>query len=232
MAAMHPPLPLQAAPLRAHDLVWVADWRAFETADGLPPWADAARRRGAPLVMRRARTGAGLLPVGLRGAARSERLAGVLRRAAVLRSASPEMLALRARHGPALPYPEAAPVQAALERIAPLLERAGLPWGPTGSLGFALATGWPVLRAASDIDLLVRAAAPLNAAQAALLREAANAGPCRVDLQVDTGHGGFAFAEWARSGGRVLLKTDAGPFLTDDPWNLRGWFDIHGAEAP
>ena len=37
MAAMHPPLPLQAAPLRAHDLVWVADWRAFETADGLPP---------------------------------------------------------------------------------------------------------------------------------------------------------------------------------------------------
>jgi phosphoribosyl-dephospho-CoA transferase len=229
---MQTPPPPPAAPPRAHDLVWVADWAAFEAVEGMPPWAEAAQRRGAPLVVRRARTGAGLLPVGLRGTARSERLAGVLRRPAVLRHASPEMLARQALTGPALPYLDAAPILAALRRIAPVLDSAGLPWGPTGSLGFALATGWPVVHAASDIDLLVRAAAPLDASQADLLRDVSTSGPCRIDLQVDTGHGGFAFAEWARSGGRVLLKTDAGPFLTDDPWNLGGWLDARGQEAP
>jgi phosphoribosyl-dephospho-CoA transferase len=49
-------------------------------------------------------------------------------------------------------------------------------------------------------------------------------------MQIDTGHGGFAFAEWRRNAGRVLLKTDAGPFMTDDPWDLAGCLDARGAE--
>jgi phosphoribosyl-dephospho-CoA transferase len=36
-------------------------------------------------------------------------------------------------------------------------------------------------------------------------------------VQVDTGTGGFALAEYVRGGG-VLLKTDAGPRFVADPW--------------
>lgn len=230
---MHAPFP----PLRPHDLVWVADWQSFEADGPLPAWAEAAQRRGCPLVVRRARMSSdALLPVGMRGDGRSERLAGVLQRAAVRDHASPEMLGRRALAHPdlahpGLAHPEVAPVLAALRRLAPRLDRCGLQWGPTGGLGFALATGWPVLHAASDIDLLVRAPLPLTASQASLLQEAVADPGCRVDLQIDTGQGGFAFAEWIRNGGRVLLKTDAGPCMTGDPWNVAGRPGAQGADT-
>jgi phosphoribosyl-dephospho-CoA transferase len=51
----------------------------------------------------------------------------------------------------------------------------------------------------------------------AALAELQDGQPCRIDIQVDTGAGGFALAEYVR-GGRVLLKTDAGPRLVADPW--------------
>ena len=44
--------------------------------------------------------------------------------------------------------------------------------------------------------------------------------PCRLDIQVDTGAGGFALAEYVR-GGRVMLKTAHGPVLVADPWRSR-----------
>lgn len=219
-------------PLRPHDLVWVSDWQAFEPDGPMPAWAEAAQGRGCPLVVRRALTASdALLPVGLRGDRRSERLAGVLRRTAVRDHASPEMLAGRELAHPQLAQPGSAPILAALRRLAPRLDRCGLEWGPTGSLGFALATGLPVLHPASDIDLLVRAPLPLTASQAGLLQEVSAEAACRLDLQIDTGQGGFAFAEWVRNGGRVLLKTDAGPFMTDDPWRFAARPGARGAAS-
>jgi phosphoribosyl-dephospho-CoA transferase len=74
-----------------------------------------------------------------------------------------------------------------------------------------------VLRATSDLDLLVRL--PRRPARGLFdaLCTLQDGQPCRLDIQIDTGAGGFALAEYAR-GGRVLLKTDAGPRLVDDPW--------------
>jgi phosphoribosyl-dephospho-CoA transferase len=43
---------------------------------------------------------------------------------------------------------------------------------------------------------------------------------CRIDIQIETGHGAFALAEWARDGGRVMLKTNDGPLLCANPWEL------------
>jgi phosphoribosyl-dephospho-CoA transferase len=42
---------------------------------------------------------------------------------------------------------------------------------------------------------------------------------CRVDLQIDTGHGGFALRDWLASPHQTLLKTDHGPRLVADPWS-------------
>jgi phosphoribosyl-dephospho-CoA transferase len=229
-----PPRTGEAEVFRPHDLLWVTDWRALHAAGPLPPWAGAGWMARAPVVVRRERIdGAARIPVGLRGKARNERLAAYLESGAVLRRVSPEMLAREAAWR-RMPYLECLPAVVALERIAPALDASGLRWGPTGSMGYVLTSGLPVLRPESDLDLLVRAATPLTRDQAQQLQFMLDGHGCRIDMQIDTGHGGFAFAEWARrtkSDGRVLLKTDLGPFLTGDPWNQTGWLDTVDREA-
>jgi phosphoribosyl-dephospho-CoA transferase len=208
-----------------HDLLWVADWRALHASGALPPWAGAQWIARAPVVVRRERVDAAeLVPVGVRGKTRDQRLASYLERGAVTQWISPEMLAREAswRRRPQL---QGFPATLALDRIAPALDASGLRWGPAGSMGYALASGLPVLRTDSDLDLVVRCDTPLTAEQARLLQSALAGHGCRIDMQIDTGHGGFSFAEWNRAGGRVLIKTDAGPFMTTDPWNGTGWMD-------
>ena len=59
---------------------------------------------------------------------------------------------------------------------------------------------------------------PLSRDEARALFTLLQAAPARIDMQVDTGHGGFALAEWAGQADRVLLKTASGPLLVADPW--------------
>ncbi|MCC7596391.1 malonate decarboxylase holo-ACP synthase [Janthinobacterium sp. FW305-129] len=195
---------------RAHDLLWVS---GMPDGASLPAWLDAAWLAAAPLVVRRASTSPGRIPVGVRGMLRSERQACEVDAAAVVRRVTPETVARM----PLPDFPSAA--LDALRLVAPLLDATGWAWGPTGGVGFALASGLPVLRPDSDLDLVLRMAAPPDAAQAEALRAiAATVTACRLDLQIDTGHGGFAYAEWAADRSRVLLKTDQGPVLTATPW--------------
>ncbi len=103
------------------------------------------------------------------------------------------------------PFVSQPPVQAA---IALTLHRWPRGWGVTGSTGYALATEIPVLHAASDLDLLIRAPQPLD--REALLEWQARVAllPCRADTQIETPYGAFALNEWLRDG-RALLKTSA-----------------------
>ncbi|MCS5826078.1 malonate decarboxylase holo-ACP synthase [Klebsiella pneumoniae subsp. pneumoniae] len=107
------------------------------------------------------------------------------------------------------------PVQGA---IALTLHRWPWGWGVTGSTGYALATEIPVLHAASDLDLLIRAPQPLD--REALLEWQTRVAqlPCRADTQVETPYGAFALNEWLRDG-RALLKTSRGARLTATPWH-------------
>jgi phosphoribosyl-dephospho-CoA transferase len=226
-------------PFRPHDLLFLRRLDAFDASPAgaaLPDWLDAAWLDRAPLVVRRASTGAGRIAVGARGLLRSQRCAGQVDASAVARSVTPEMLAqsvlsapARFADGAALPC-AALPCIAALLRLAPRLQDLGLAWGPAGGTGFWLASGLAVLGPGSDLDLLVRAPRPLAPALAqALLALQADAA-CRLDIQVDTGAGGFALAEYAR-GARVLLKTAGGPLLLDDPWEADPW-DAHAVCNP
>jgi phosphoribosyl-dephospho-CoA transferase len=204
---------------RPHELLWIADWRALHAADALPDWARQEWIMRAPVVVRRERVGqATLIPVGLRGKTRPQRLGAYLDCTAVARSMSPEMLARDAGWRSRAEL-QGLPATAALERIAPLLDASGLAWGPVGGMGYALASGLQVLRHESDLDLLVRCDAPLTPGQAQLLNAVMQGHGCRIDMQIDTGHGGFSFAEWARNAGRVLLKTGDGPLMCSDPWD-------------
>lgn len=216
--AMAQPTPEQnPVQWRAHDLLWISGRQALLAHEPFPPWALDSIQAQMPVVVRRATLAAGRIAVGLRGLARSERFAAHVAADAVLRGCSPETLALQAawNNSPQ----QAMPALQALAAMAPQLDTLALPWGPTGSAGFALATGLPVLRPQSDLDLLIRSAVPLSPQQVQALLAAAAGQACRIDIQIDTGHGGFALTEWAAKRGSVLLKTDDGPVLASNPWD-------------
>ncbi|WP_341646069.1 malonate decarboxylase holo-ACP synthase [Thauera sp. SDU_THAU2] len=201
--------------MQAHDLLWLHPG-AWADGASLPDWAEP----GWPVVVRRApRAGRGLIPVGLRGRLRNQRHAAWVAPALVARCLTPETLA--AERGWARYTDGGFACLDTLARIAPLLEQAGLTWGPTGAVGFALACGAAVLHPASDLDLLVRAVCPLGEAEIALLKSLKVHAGCRLDMQIDTGRGGFVLDEWLAGRRTVLLKTPDGPRLVSDPWQAQ-----------
>ena len=216
------------APYRPHDLLFARTPAAFQPAGTEMDWLDDGDWMArAPLVVRREAAGRGRIPVGARGPMRRQRCAGYLATDALARCVTPERLAAAVVKSPALDLRMAAdklPCIAALLALAPRLQALGLEWGPAGGAGFWLASGLPVLRPDSDLDLLVRAPQPLAAAQVDALAALQAGAACRVDIQLDTGAGarggGFALNEFLR-GGRVMLKTAAGPVLVADPWHRR-----------
>ncbi|WP_229213357.1 MULTISPECIES: malonate decarboxylase holo-ACP synthase [unclassified Duganella] len=204
----------------AHDLLWAADPRDLTVMAPLPHWIDADWLTCAPVVVRReSAPGTAPIPVGIRGQARNERHQTYLARKSVIRSVKPEMLARAMACGLMAFHREFAALRT-LQVLAPQLDAMGLVWGPTGGVGFELASGLPVLRPDSDLDLVVRAAAPLSVEIADALRAMNRSAGCRLDIQIDTGHGAFALMEWRADCRQILLKTDSGPLLTSDPWRL------------
>jgi len=212
---------MKTPPCRPHDLLFLRLPDRFTTGGGeaWPEWLDASWLTQAPLVVRREAAPGSLLPVGARGLTRSQRCKGYVQRDAVARCVTPEMLArLHLRAVRSGECQSDLPPLRALAAMAPRLKDLGLAWGPTGGAGFYLASGLPVLRADSDLDLLVRApeALPVWIIDRLLRLQEQQ---CRVDIQVDTGLGGFALNEYAR-GGRVMVKTAHGPVLAADPWRV------------
>ncbi|HCR3977221.1 malonate decarboxylase holo-ACP synthase [Citrobacter koseri] len=197
--------------LRPHDLIWLNARSALEGVT--ESWVDDVWHTRLPVVVRRDVDAQGRIPVGVRGIKRDQRAAGWAQPDAITRVCTPESLVdlqmlLRS------PFISQPPVQVAL-----LLTQQAWPWtwGITGSTGYALATGLPVIHAASDLDLLIRARQPLSRELLEKWRQQLTGGLCRADTQVETPHGAFALNEWLRDG-KALLKTSQGPRLVSDPW--------------
>ncbi|KAB0550910.1 malonate decarboxylase holo-ACP synthase [Pseudomonas argentinensis] len=202
---------------RPHDLLW--GLRPKQLPEEAPAWACAALGEHVPVVVRRAPAEPGWVAVGIRGAAREQRHAAWMRLSEISRLVSPQTVARAGRwrnhaqpHWPAL---------RALSQLAPRLDDLGLSWGVTGSLGFELASGISAAHPGSDLDLLLRAPQPVSRVEAQTLCVLLDEAPGRVDLQLETPHGAVALREWAGEAPRVLLKTQNGPLLVSDPWQLQ-----------
>jgi len=201
-----------------HDLLWGRDATSLTSEEDLPDWASSDWLRSAPTVVRREKvTDLDYIPVGLRGATREQRHMTYLRRDRVVRWVTPEMLSQAAILDNALRFGQFAAIDTLL-KIARRLDALNLAWGPTGSVGFTLASGILAMRPSSDLDLVVRAPEMLDACTVKALCAMDSLASCRLDIQIDTGHGAFSIAEWAQGKRRVLLKTDSGPLLTRAPW--------------
>lgn len=192
---------------RPHDLLWIT-LQALDPA--VPPWVRAAVAAGAPVVVRRAPRQGACLPVGVRGASRGQRYATAIIGAQVLRCTTPESLRVaRAARVPAM---------AAIAGLAAALDPLHCPWGITGAVGYELATGTPVCHVDSDLDVVMRCPGRLDRPAAGALQRSLAELAVRCDVQLETPLGAVALADWAGDAERVLVKSDAGPFLSRDPW--------------
>jgi phosphoribosyl-dephospho-CoA transferase len=202
--------------VRPHDLLRLTGTNGLRHEEPAPSWVSASLVRAPWVVVRRARTPTGLIPVGARGHTRSERFAALLAPDAVAARVTPEDLAA-ARGWRHVTRARSVPSLRVLDAVDELFASLGLDWGPTGSAGFELATGARVAGAGSDLDVVVRAPEPWPLERARELADRLNRLPARVDAQLDAPGGAVALAEYVR-GGRVLLRTPDGPRLTHDPW--------------
>jgi phosphoribosyl-dephospho-CoA transferase len=103
----------------------------------------------------------------------------------------------------------------ALGPVRRLLGEAGVSWGPTGSVGFELATGSRAASPDSDLDLLIRAPDLTTATLTRLTplhQQFAQLG-VQVDCQVETRMGAIALAELLSASSDMLVKTPLGPRL-------------------
>jgi phosphoribosyl-dephospho-CoA transferase len=182
----------------------------------VPAWVPESLARVPWVVVRRARTQAGLIPVGVRGRARGERFAAWLAPDAVAARVTPEYLAAARcwRHVPRARRVGSLRVLDAVDELCTSLD---LAWGPTGSVGYELATNVAAAGAASDLDVVIRAPRRWSLEKAREIADYLNRLPAHVDAQLDVPAGAVALDEYAR-GERVLLRTPDGPWLTRDPW--------------
>ena len=195
--------------LQAHDLLW---GMTVDHLDGSAPiWAIEAMQAGHPVVVRRAITDSAMVAVGIRGKARHQRYATQMPKPAIIRCVSPEQLVnidLQA-------FPH---LQQRLVGIANVMEYFAVQWGYAGSVGFELATGIRVVHAQSDIDLIMRMPNYLDKQLAHQMLIQLEETTEKVDVQLQTPHGGVALKEWARGSSKILLKSSHAAVLVENPW--------------
>ena len=200
--------------LKVHDLLQIdPDSLLGLTA---PSWVNLALSSCPWVVVRRARAPAGEVAVGVRGDTRSQRWGGFLSRDLIGKVVRPPELLLVGQSS----TPRVTPAMKVLQEVIGRWRDLTLPWGPTGSVGFELATGSQVTSEASDLDIAIRAPAPITPERARALWQRVIGLQTRVDIRVETPQCGFSLQEYAcTSSTRMLLHYPDGERLGDDPWD-------------
>ncbi len=192
--------------VKAHDLLW--GMTVEQLATTAPSWVHARVAAGVPVVVRRDQQYVDHVAVGIRGTRKSERYATWLPKCSITQVVQPEDIKL-------LPH-SSERVQQALTSVTQLL--AERRWGVVGSHAFEAVTSEETTTPSSDLDVLLRQEVEMKLEDAQHLYAQIRMLSIPVDVQIETGIGGFSLADWATSTGRVLLKTDHGPQLVVSPW--------------
>jgi phosphoribosyl-dephospho-CoA transferase len=211
-----------AAGTLAHDLLRLAPDAVLVDVGGrrqsAPAWVERAVARTRWVVVRRDVRGAGRVPVGIRGDVRRLRHGAWVHGASIVDLVTPEEVGRRA-----LTHPVEGRWAPVLCDVATAIGDCDIGWGPVGSVGFELMTETSTTGAASDLDLLLRAGSPLpdrGRRLAVRLQAVGRRHGCRMDCLVETPLGGVHLGDLS-AGGTVLLRTDRGAVLVEDPWPAR-----------
>lgn len=198
-----------------HDLLRIDDADQLRADGPVPDWVEKSLAFASFVVVRRAPSLNGLVPVGVRGRTRGQRFAAFVSHNSVRERITPEEIA--EKRSWKYNRLRETPFAMALEYIEATLATSALTWGPIGSVGFELASGVPTVGVCSDLDLLIRMESPLDCKSARQLSLRLAEVPVRVDVQLETPSGAIALAEYARGEPSVMLRTYDGPRLVSNP---------------
>jgi len=205
--------------VRPHDILKLKRAVVLEGMLQAPGWVEPSLAAVPFVTVRRAPLFSSAIPIGVRGSERSRRWAGFADPKCVENVIRPRDL----RSCQALPQIGGEAPVAALRQLRIVMERwreVAWPWGPSGSVGFELATGFKCVGPLSDLDLVLYADDPIDRRRAISLQDSLAGGPARVDALVETPVCAFSLAEYANGcSDRILLRTVYGPRLGLDPWN-------------
>jgi phosphoribosyl-dephospho-CoA transferase len=198
--------------MKPHYLIKIARQNDLVTNLPLPDWAITSLHRAPFVVVRRAETAYSRIPIGIRGPERQHRFAASLPAHKAVAAISPYSLIWPANWKKVYPSRQPAAIRA-LQQVTPFLIQAGFRWGPTGSIGFELATGVATVNDSSDLDLLIDLPDFVNVRAARrLMTDLKKRTPVRLDVQLNTPRGGVSLADYIDSQ-KVLVKTPSGPVL-------------------
>jgi len=179
-------------------------------------WVGDALLRAPFAVVRRCESPVGMVSVGIRGVERAQRWPAFCPLARIGALHRPEDLLPPG--APDVRLSEA-PALAALMLLRERWKGHSPEWGPTGSVGFELATGCLTVTESSDLDLVLRAEEPLNISCAVVMLSQAMGLPAVTDILVETPFCGFSLFEFVRERShRILLRYPSTAILGDDPW--------------
>jgi phosphoribosyl-dephospho-CoA transferase len=201
--------------IRVHDLILLRSSTIFPACLAQPSWVNTALGKAPWVTVRRAAARTGEVAVGVRGNDRHQRWGGFVDRSEILEIATVDQL----RPCTLDSSRRSLPALRALECIQHQLRSIQLNWGPTGSVGFELATGRPSTRWESDLDLVIYAPERLERERAREIAAKTTKQPAKIDMRVETPCCGFSLEEYvnARSS-PILLRMAAGFRLGADPW--------------
>lgn len=203
--------------VKVHDLLEIDDFSYLQW-DYEKDWVISSLECTPFVVVRRAKDNKpAYLPVGIRGNERSQREAAFLHQSGIRKVITPYWLAEYKMWNKVSPERRDIPAIAVLSQVSEILIK--WKWGPTGSTGFEIATGYPSLRDTSDLDLVIDAPQKINFLEAKDLLHQLDTFTIRTDIQVETGRGAFLLREWVNQRAKtVILRTETGPLLVSNPW--------------
>ncbi|MCM3771485.1 malonate decarboxylase holo-ACP synthase [Priestia aryabhattai] len=191
----------------AHDLLQLKEEAKLISYTPIPEWVEYSLAKAPFVVVRRAVHRDRRIPVGVRGERRNQRFGAFLSEEAIIQTIRPENLISLFQNGQSRNMPAIR----ALEEVAIIFKN--FAWGPTGSVGFELASGEEVVTTTSDLDVLIRLSSYLSVKQAEMIVSKLKRCPVSVDVQVETEKGAFSLAEYAKGEETLLLRTIYGPAL-------------------
>ncbi|MDS0525831.1 malonate decarboxylase holo-ACP synthase [Clostridium sp. SHJSY1] len=181
-------------------------------------WIDKAVKRAPLVVVRRAPLINDMVPVGIRGDNRSQRLAAAVSYSNIIEVITPEQL-VEGKLWRFNKHISGTEMLKTLESVDNIFKSYNIIWGPTGSVGFELASGIETITNASDLDIIVRTPEILPICIAKDITKELLEMPMKIDVQLETSKGSISLVEYARGNGNVLLRTINGPKLVKNPWS-------------
>lgn len=194
--------------VKVHDIVKFNNLDQLEPISVIPDWVYDAQSAANYGVVRRMPISNQLIPIGLRGNSREQRFGTFIHENHVVEVMTPNSLVNRIdRFNDKFYYP-------ILNEIRDQFQKFDLIWGPTGSIGFEIATSINVTTGKSDIDLSIY----VETIEESLLEEV---GKCLngfskpIDVQVEVPNiGAFLLKDYLNNKDQgFIVRTAFGPHL-------------------